>query len=203
MKRILTAGIAFIAAAAVIFYGCEKKEAEKVQEQNIISGIRTGMTSDEVFGIVGRDYDNKLETETYKKTVEYDYTVEPGEALGTDIGGYMFFEFDSESDKLLTYGYHLGQNGSYDAPAYPHTADELKNTCDIITATLSKWYGEGSQSSENAGYGVLDEYSWQTDSGQVWVMYGVNLWAMSEPAKYEEGLNEIVVSCSVAEAPSE
>lgn len=192
MKKILTSVLA--AAVLVLFSGCEKKET---QEKNIIPGIRCGMTSDEVFDIVGSKYDNKIETETYKNTAEYEYTIAAGEAFGTDIGGYMFFEFDSVSDTLLTYGYHLGQSGSYEAPTYPHTADELKNAYDTILADISDWYGEGSENRENADLGVLEEYSWQTGYGQVWAIYGTNLWAMSEPEEYENGLNEIVISCSV------
>lgn len=198
MRKIFTAALPVIAAATVVFSGCEGKSSDKVPEKGIIPGITTGMTSDEVFAVVGSKYDNKLETETYKKTVEYEYTVEPGEAFGTDIGGYMFFEFDSLDDTLVTYGYHLGQSGSYEAPTYPYTAGELKSAYDTVMKSLSEWYGEGSESRENADYGVTEEYSWQTDGDKIWAIYGVNLWAVSEPLEYEYGLNEIVISCSSA-----
>ena len=54
-------------------------------------------------------------------------------------------------------------------------------------------------SSENqySDSGVKAQNIWDTDKGQVWAIYGTNLWAAYAPDKYEKGVNEVVVSYSI------
>ncbi len=171
--------------------GCESKPKSK----SIIPDIDVDMTSEEVFAIVGKEYDNCIE-ESWKNTIEYDYILNDDEVFNTDLKGYMFFEFESQTDKLVTFGYHFGNDGSFEAPVYPYSKEELKAAYDKITETLSEWYGEGELSDENLELNVCEEYKWLDDKKQLWAIYGVNLWGYGEPNSYEEGVNEIVVSCT-------
>ncbi|MBQ8687239.1 MAG: hypothetical protein IJ512_01670 [Ruminococcus sp.] len=195
MKNVKIRNWTIIVSILAVLTGCNN-EIEPEQDKSIIPGIKTGMTSEEVFEVIGDDYDNSVTDDYYKNTIEYDYHIDAGEAFNTDLEGYMCFEFDLQTDTLITFGYHLGQSGSFDAPVYPYSEEELKTAYDAIKGTLSEWYGDGNQSNEYAEYGVKEEYTWQVEEDQIWAVYGVNLWAMDEPAAYENGLNEIVVSCS-------
>lgn len=195
MKKVKKGNWILVMSMLVILTGCND-EIQPEQDKSIIPGIKTGITSEELFKVMGDNYDNSVTDDFYKNTIEYDYYVDAGEAFDIDIEGYMFFEFDLQTETLITFGYHLGQSGSFDAPVYPYSEEELKIAYDTIKGTLSEWYGDGNQSNENAEYGVKEEYAWQIEEDQIWAVYGVNLWAMDEPAAYESGLNEIVVSCS-------
>ena len=190
MKKSTMKNLIILMSALTLLTGCNEK---KEQDKSIISGIKTGMTSEEIFEIFGEEYDNSITNESYKNTIEYDYRVDAGEAFNTDLDGYMFFEFDSQTDTLITFGYHLGQSGSFDNPVYPYSEEELKSAYDSIKSTLCEWYGDGKLSDENLELGVKEENIWQMEDDQIWAIYGMNLWAMEG---YENGVNEIVVSCS-------
>ena len=44
---------------------------------------------------------------------------------------------------------------------------------------------------------VKGEKEWLFENNDgLWLMYGINLWADNEPANYEDGINEIIVSMS-------
>lgn len=128
--------------------------------------------------------------------MEYDYSIQEDDIFHTGLSGYLFFEFDSETDTLLTYGYHLGQTGEYENPVYPYPEEELSHQYQAVKETLTDWYGEGTASSENVDYGAKEEYLWQEEDQQIWILYGVNLWGLNEPEQYENGVNEIIISCT-------
>ena len=171
-----------------------KKEltSQNQETKSIINGIRNGMTKDEVFAIIGKDYAYEKEKTTRKHS--YYYIVQSGEVFDTNLEGKMFVEFDLETGLLVNYGYALGRLGTSDDRNYPYSEQQLKEAYDKIYAVMTDWYGEstkGNNSSPKA------EYIWETDIGQIWAIYGVNLWSGYEPPTYEEGVNEIVLSCSV------
>ncbi len=171
-----------------------KKEltSQHQETKSIINGIRNGMTKDEVFAVIGKDYAYEKEKTTRKHS--YYYIVQSGEVFDTNLEGKMFVEFDLETGLLVNYGYALGRLGTSDDRNYPYSEQQLKEAYDKIYAVMTDWYGEstkGNNSSPKA------EYIWETDIGQIWAIYGVNLWSGYEPPTYEEGVNEIVLSCSV------
>lgn len=171
-----------------------KKEltSQNQETKSIINGIRNGMTKDEVFAVIGKDYAYEKEKTTRKHS--YYYIVQSGEVFDTNLEGKMFVEFDLETGLLVNYGYALGRLGTSDDRNYPYSEQQLKEAYDKIYAVMTDWYGEstkGNNSSPKA------EYIWETDIGQIWAIYGVNLWSGYEPPTYEEGVNEIVLSCSV------
>ena len=171
-----------------------KKEltSQNQETKSIINGIRNGMTKDEVFAIIGKDYAYEKEKTTRKHS--YYYIVQSGEVFDTNLEGKMFVEFDLKTGLLVNYGYALGRLGTSDDRNYPYSEQQLKEAYDKIYAVMTDWYGEstkGNNSSPKA------EYIWETDIGQIWAIYGVNLWSGYEPPTYEEGVNEIVLSCSV------
>lgn len=195
MKKDKFRKCSILVSSVVFLTGCSGK-SQSEQNNSIIPKIKTGMTSEEVFKIVGEDYDYSITEDYYESTVEYDYYVKAGEVFETNLDGYMCFEFDKESDTLITYGYHLGQTGSFEDCEYPYTEQELKAAYDAIKNTLDSWYGDGVKNEENAEYGVKEEYTWQKDDNEIWAIYGTNLWAIDEPEKYENGLNEVVFTCT-------
>ncbi len=181
-----------ILSLGMLAIGCESTPKSK----SIIPDIDVDMTSEEVFDIVGEKYDYRLETYKDSDRIEYDYIINSDEMFDTGLKGYMFFEFEAQTDKLVTYGYHFGADGDLENPFYPYSEEELKTAYDKITRTLSDWYGEGNPSDENLELNVCEEYKWQDDNKQLWAIYGINLWGYGEPNSYEEGVNEIVVSCT-------
>lgn len=162
------------------------------QDVSIIEGICNGMTQDEVFAIVGTEYDHYDEGIAGTESYYYNQTA----LFGTALDGQMFVEFDRESGLLVNYGYHIGLIDTGESTVYPYTEVELKAAYDTIIDQLTLLYGAGIQGS--ASYmNCRAEYTWETDFGQIWAIYGVNLWSSDEPESYETGCNEIVVSCSV------
>ena len=167
-------------------------DQEIQSEKSIISGIRNGMTKDEVFAVLGREYTDEEEKLTQRYA--YYYPVKSGDVFGTELEGEMFVEFDLKTGLLVNYGYALGRVGTKDDKTYPYTEQQLKEAYDKIYSVMTDWYGEGTKGSLS---GPKAEYTWETDNGQVWAVYGVNLWSANEPETYEKGLNELILSCSV------
>lgn len=167
-------------------------DQEIQSEKSIISGIRNGMTKDEVFAVLGREYTDEEEKLTQRYA--YYYPVKSGDAFGTELEGEMFVEFDLKTGLLVNYGYALGRVGTKDDKTYPYTEQQLKEAYDKIYSVMTDWYGEGTK-------GILSgpkaEYTWETDNGQVWAVYGVNFWSANDPETYEKGINELILSCSV------
>ena len=160
--------------------------------KSIITGIKNGMTRDEVFAVLGKNY--TTEEEKISGKYAYYYPVQSGEVFDTELEGEMFVEFDLETELLVNYGYALGRLGTVKDRIYPYSEQQLKEAYDKIYGVMIDWYGEatkGSFSSPKA------EYIWETDNGQIWAIYGVNLWNEYEVPTYEKGINELVLSCSV------
>lgn len=160
--------------------------------KSIITGIKNGMTRDEVFAVLGKNY--TAEEEKISGKYAYYYPVQSGEVFDTELEGEMFVEFDLETELLVNYGYALGRLGTVKDRIYPYSEQQLKEAYDKIYGVMIDWYGEatkGSFSSPKA------EYIWETDNGQIWAIYGINLWNEYEAAAYEKGINELVLSCSV------
>lgn len=167
-------------------------DQEIQSEKSIISGIRNGMTKDEVFAVLGREYTDEEEKLTQRYA--YYYTVKSGDVFGTELEGEMFVEFDLKTGLLVNYGYALGRVGTKDDKTYPYTEQQLKEAYDKVYSVMTDWYGEGTKGSLSS---PKAEYTWETDNGQVWAAYGVNLWSANEPETYEKGINELILSCSV------
>ena len=167
-------------------------DQEIQSEKSIISGIRNGMTKDEVFAVLGKEYTDEEEELTQRYA--YYYPVKSGDVFGTELEGEMFVEFDLKTGLLVNYGYALGRVGTKDNKIYPYTEQQLKEAYDKIYSVMTDWYGEGPKGSLS---GPKAEYTWETDNGQVWAVYGVNLWSANEPETYEKGINELILSCSV------
>lgn len=165
---------------------------ETQDAKSIITGIRNGMTKDEVFAVLGKGY--TAEEEKLSQKYAYYYPVQAGEAFDTDLEGEMFVEFDLKTELLVNYGYALGRLGTTKDRTYPYNEQQLKTAYDKIYAVMTDWYGEGTKGSFSS---PKAEYIWETDNGQVWAIYGVNLWNENEPETYEKGVNELVLSCSV------
>lgn len=169
----------------------ENGSASHNEEKSIIQGLKNGMTSGEVFEVTGMDYIEK--SEGLRNTVTYYYPVNAGEAFGTSLDGMMFVEFDTETDKLVNYGYHLGRKGNSESLVFPYSKQELKEAYDTVMNVLTEWYGEGQKGSLSD---PEEEYIWELSDGQLWAVYGVNLWSDKEPEQYEKGINEVIISCS-------
>ncbi len=167
-------------------------DQEIQSEKSIISGIRNGMTKDEVFAVLGREYTDEEEKLTQRYA--YYYPVKSGDVFGTELEGEMFVEFDLKTGLLVNYGYALGRVGTKEDKTYPYTEQQLKEAYDKVYSVMTDWYGEGTKGSLSS---PKAEYTWETDNGQVWAVYGVNLWSANEPETYEKGINELILSCSV------
>ncbi len=164
------------------------------EEKSIITGVRNGMTKDEVFAVLGKDY--IAEEEKLSQKYSYYYPVKAGEVFDTALEGEMFVEFDLETGLLVNYGYSLGHLETMNGIIYPYSEQQLKEAYDKIYSVMTDWYGEGTKGSLTSA-GSKSEYIWETQNGQIWAIYGVNLWNDEEPETYEKGVNKLIISCSV------
>lgn len=186
--------------------GCNMEDTEDTDVKEMISGISIGMTKEEVFATVeamGADYaycEDYMYDYEYKSTVEYGYYLDNITVFDIDIDmtAQLFLEFQDD-ETLVCYGYHIGGTGEYDNLSYPYSEQELLEAYDSIYSQLYAWYGESDSSSEYAEYGVIKENSWDSETDTIWFIVGTNLWADTEPDRYENGVNEIVLSCSALE----
>jgi len=193
IRKSLAISAAFMILASAS--GCSDKKADS---KEMIPGISIGMTKDEVFKEVGKDYTQSFDNRDigYKNTVEYDYFIDSVEALDVDMPAQMFFEFEDD-DKLVCYGYHIGCKGEPDNLTYPYSESELVSTYDDMYSRLCSWYGgDGVSSTDKEEDNVIKENTWETEEGQIWFIVGVDLWSVFESDVYENGINEIVLSCS-------
>ena len=156
---------------------------------NVLSELRTGMTEDEVFSIIGENYDYKSDVRC--NSMEYDYSFASDEVFGTGLSGYMFAEFDSESKQLICCGYHIGAVGNVDESEHPYGEDKLAAGYAKVIEKLTADYGDGQRPIEYSGEGIKDEISWSDGSDQLWAIYGTDLWGK------ESGVNEMIVSRSI------
>ncbi len=184
-----------------------KTSAKNFEVSNVVSEvyigmtseIHIGMTSEEVFSVVGSDYklSSSRENSQFGTTTEYDYFLNSIDKYDLSLPGYMFFEFD-ENDALVCYGYQIGvvlPEGTEDA-IFPCTEAELDDGYEKILDILIAEYGEGGDNGLAGNYGVKGEHVWNTDFGDIWLAYGINMWGTEEPDTYEKGINQITFSCT-------
>jgi len=190
MKRFLFTGIGGTVCIALCTFFCYSLSDSS--EKNIIQNLRNGMTSQEVFEIIGDNYNYSYEgyplANGVSKTV-YNYNIDNIELFGTDIKSCMFVEI-AEDDKLVNYGYHIGTySDENNKDIYPYTQSELISEYDNIYNKLSEWYGEGEEYIDDEYSNILKGYEWHTEYGDIWFIVGTDLWG-------SPGQNEIVLSCS-------
>lgn len=188
--------------------GCNREDTDIINIMDIkeiFSNISIGMTKDEVFEIITIEPGDSFNQNTeefgyYKNSVEYIYYLDKITISDTDIDmtSQLFFEFEDDNT-LICYGYHIGGTGDYDSQSYPYSETKLTGAYDVIYSNLCDWYGESISSSDFAEYGVIKENFWNRETDLLWFIVGTNLWADTEPARYEDGVNEIVLSCSASE----
>ena len=175
-------------------------EAEiHIPDNQFMADIVLGMNREQVIEVMGEP---ENEADNYKvdfTTHELQYSVEFYDVENYDdalVSGYKFFEF-SENDSLICYGWHLGPVGEGDGQKFPYSENDLGANFKLVMLDLEEKYGAGEYSDEYADYGVREEYTWHTSGGDIWAAWGVDMWGGGEPASYEDGINEIIVSCSV------
>lgn len=167
-------------------------------EKQLIPGIHLGMTAEEVYGVIGREASLVYPENSFKNTTELEFIVNQIGVFDVSAPGYMFFEFDEDRGGILScYGYHIGQI-DLETPEYPLSEEELAEYHAHILEKLTEWYGEPGvpEFSLEEDEHVRSESAWETEDGSIWLVYGVNLWGLEEPERYEDGINEIIVSCS-------
>ena len=103
---------------------------------NVMSELRTGMTEEEVFSVIGDKFDYRYDAGS-KPSIEYDYTVVSDEIFGTGLRGYMFAEFGAESHTLICCGYHLGAVGNAAKSDHPYSEAELTDGYGMVTEALT------------------------------------------------------------------
>lgn len=158
--------------------------------QNILSQLKTGMSEEDVFAVIGKDYDYEYSA-GYKPSVEYDYSFAADEVFNTGLGGYIFVEFDEKNNELTCFGYHIGAVGHVEDHSYPYSESELEEAFNKLLPYLEEEYGNADEPSAFSGEGVKAEYSWSMGTDQLWAIWGTDLWGASS------GVNEIIVSRSI------
>lgn len=165
-------------------------QVKTYNSQPIISGIHIGMTEEEVFNVVGRNYSFKEKDFLNPNEIEYYYALNNIKEFNLNMSAVMFFEF-SEKGKLCNFGYHIGtiwDKNNINNSSYPYSKSELVNAYNKIYAYLKNWYGNGKETDTADPY-AIKEYSWyNTDYGDVWFIVGMNLWGDNS------GVNEIIIS---------
>lgn len=158
------------------------------------------MTKEEVFEVYGNNYNytEDFRDYGYKDTVKYGYDIDKIDIFDVDMKTQVFFEF-KDDEKLVCYGYHIGRIDDYNDSVYPYSENELTENYDRIYKKLTEWYGEGTISHEYEDSNILKENSWGNEQSSIWLITGVNMWAIDEPVQYEKGCNEILLSCTVSE----
>lgn len=190
-----------LVSSCILLSGCGSTKPEQADKAHkIIPGISLGMTKEKVFEIFGEDciHTEDYRDYSYKNNVEYVYSVDKLDVFDIDIKTQIFFEFENDN-KLVCYGYHIGRTGDYYDSVFPYSESELIEAYDSILEDLTEWYGKSSSDSDYSSNGVLNENSWENEYGSIWFVVGVNMWSDSSPISYEKGVNEIVLSCSVAQ----
>ncbi len=189
----------------------EEKTTEKVSEAyvpdtaqgstdglNVLTALKTGLSMDETFAVTGSGYDSS--EPTYKGGECYTWLLDKENAFGTGLAGNMFVEFDKNKE-LICFGYHLGGIEGSERTVYPYSPEELENAFNTIYSQLLSQHGEPDRvdtlrNDIGSDY-VKGEKEWLFENNDgLWLMYGINLWADNEPANYEDGINEIIVSMS-------
>ena len=186
------------ALGKITAYAQEKAREEALESSssnsiNVLTELRTGMTEEEVFSVIGDKYDHQYDR-GFDPSVEYDYSVTADEVFGTGLDGYMFVEFNAKTHQLICCGYHLGAVGNVEDSEYPYSEEQLAEGYGKIIERLTADFGSGLRPEEYAGEGIKDEMSWADGSDQLWAIYGTDLWSLPDS---KSGVNEIIVSRSI------
>lgn len=164
---------------------------------NVFTSLKTGLSMDETFAVTGTDYD--LSEETFKGGECYTWLLDKENVFGTGIAGNMFVEFD-RNKALTCFGYHLGGKADGEGKTkYPYSPEELERAFNTIYSQFLSQYGEPDRvdtlRNDSGNDYVKGEKEWLFENeDSLWLMYGINLWVDGEPANYEDGINELIVS---------
>lgn len=191
MKKIFSAMLAL--GVAVGTFGFQNAYA--AENHNIINGFECGMILSEIpeTSVINTEESPFPINENYNK---YSNSYNIDNVFDINMKTRMFAEFayesgteHSDSDILICYGYHIGEyyNPETEKYEYSYSESELSAAYDSIYNTLAGWYGEGTECAEN--YGVSKGYEWDTEYGQIWFVFGMNMWG-------SDGVNKITLSCS-------
>jgi len=193
MKRILSG----VLALSIISCMSGLQNAYAIDNNNnILKGIECGMTVSEVSETISEESVLQSESivptnDTHYKYTNY-YNIENISNFNVNMKTLMFTEFafipdsgHSDSDMLINYGYHIGEyyNPETQKREYPYSESELSEAYYSIYDTLVQQYGEGTDHSAN------NEVAWDTEYGEIWLTYGMNLFG-------SDGMNKIILSCS-------
>ncbi len=174
---------------AVVIAGASAVNSYNLKTENepcVIPGIYCGMTTEEVFDVVGTDYYERAD-DINPGEMEYYYQLDRVENFGVDMPAEMFFEF-SPKGELFNYGYHIGciHDVESDEYSYPYDESQLEEAYDTIYDILESNLGSGQETSTAFG-NVIEEYSWKfRDNEDIWFIAGTDLWS--------SGVNEILIS---------
>ncbi len=168
---------------------------------NILNSIECGMIVPEVLETISEE--SVLQSESIapiNDNLHYKYTnyysIENISTFNVNMKTLMFTEFaflpdsgHSDSDILINYGYHIGEyyNPETQKREYPYSESELEKAYYSIYDTLVQQYGEGTDCSANSE--VKCGYTWDTEYGEIWLVYGMNLFGSAD-------MNKIILSCS-------
>lgn len=155
----------------------------------VIPGLEIGMTTNEVFSVIGTDYTHDYKSDIHvNEDIIYYYNIDKVEAFNINIPSVMFVEF---SDGILyNFGYHIGMTmkSEYET-IYTDDINALTTAYDKIFNILTDYYGKSSDTELSSAYGAIKENSWtNTDYGDLWMLVGENLWSS------DSHVNEILIS---------
>lgn len=176
-------------AGAASFNTFNTGDISSENEFGIIPGIHSGMTTDEVFDIVGTDY-HEREDDLVPGEMEYHYQLDKVDNFGIDMPAEMFFEF-SPKGELFNYGYHIGciYDSDTDTYSYPYDEGRLEEAYDTIFEIIESELGHGEATSIAFG-DVIEEHSWEKyrNNEDIWFIGGTDLWSSGS------GVNEILIN---------
>ena len=191
MKRLLSGALALSMISGVSGF----QNVHAVENHNIINGFECGMILSEISetAVIHSEESHFPINENYNKYSNY-YNIE--NVFDINMKTHMFAEYayksgteHSDSDILICYGYHIGEyyNPETEKYEYPYSETELSETYNSIYNTLVSLYGDGTEWASD--YNVSKGYTWDTEYGQIWFVFGMNMWG-------SDGINKITLSCS-------
>ncbi|MBQ7132709.1 MAG: hypothetical protein IJO29_09055 [Oscillospiraceae bacterium] len=165
--------------------------------EGLIDGVYFGMTESDVVALMGApdsesDYGEYSLWSDGSNDVKIDYHYIYGDGipdLGIDKPSVMFFEF--KAGALCNYGIYVGVKISSDGQWNYSCCkeEELAEVYGKLSVTITDKYGEGIETDIVAEgkdeWGYRAEYNWyDTQSGNIWLMYGIDLWGDDTGADY-------------------
>ncbi|MCM1228307.1 MAG: zinc-ribbon domain-containing protein [Clostridium sp.] len=168
---------------------------EITDKSTFIPGIHTGMTEDEMLGIMGYGYDALLTPEGAAfsdSRTHYEYVVNSIPEFNCNMTSTMFLEFN-ENGKLFNFDYHIGYDPNTISP-YLYDENELINEYDKIYdlfETSYDVYWTDIMSSSYSDSNIKKAYSGKLEgeNGELWFIVGTDMWGDNS------GTNEITLSC--------